>query len=428
MAKKPNRNGHRSPGGDKTFSSLADLTPDPQNARRHNPRNVGMLVDALHQVGAARSIVVDENGVVLAGNATIEAAAEAGIHKVKTVEADGSEIVAVVRRGLSKEQKTKLALYDNRVAELAEWNPDILSELVDTKELEGMFSDKELAEILTQTGIEPKDAEPQIDKAAELQQKWGTETGQLWVIGNHRLLVGDATNKADVGRLCANVTPSLMVTDPPYGVDYDPTWRDDKGAFGIGKVTMRGKVENDDNASWREAYELSPTDVAYIWHASRHCVTVNQNLNDAGYEIRAQIIWRKQHFAMSRGDYHWQHEPLFYAVRKGKKSGWLGDRTQSTIWDINNANPSGHTDSQETKLGHGTQKPLECMARPIRNHSGDVYDPFVGSGTTLVAAENLNRKCYAIEISPPYVAVCLERMTTAFPHLKIEKVDQARAA
>lgn len=142
-------------GGDKTFSSLADLTPDPANARKHNPRNVGMLVDALHQVGAARSIVVDEDGVVLAGNATIEAAAEAGIHKVKTVEADGSEIVAVVRRGLSKEQKTKLALYDNRVAELAEWNPEVLSELVDTKAFEGMFSDKELAEILTQTGVEP---------------------------------------------------------------------------------------------------------------------------------------------------------------------------------------------------------------------------------------------------------------------------------
>lgn len=147
MSKKASKNEGAPQVGDRKFSSLADLTPDPSNARKHNPRNVGMLVDSLHQVGAARSIVVDENGVVLAGNATIEAAAEAGIHRVKTVEADGSEIVAVVRRGLSKEQKTKLALYDNRVAELAEWNPDILSEL-DTKVLEGMFSDEEIARIL----------------------------------------------------------------------------------------------------------------------------------------------------------------------------------------------------------------------------------------------------------------------------------------
>jgi DNA modification methylase len=420
--KKSSKSVDRAQAGDKTFLSLADLTPDPQNARKHNPRNVGMLVDSLHQVGAARSIVVDENGVVLAGNATIEAAAEAGIHRVKTVEADGNEIVAVVRRNLSQEQKTKLALYDNRVAELAEWNPEILAQLTDTKELKGMFSDKELAEILAETAKEPKDAEPQIDKAEELRQKWGTETGQLWVIGNHRLLVGDATNKADTGLLCGDNKPLLMVTDPPYGVNYEPNWRNeaeraDGTRFGASSL---GKVTNDDRSSWLPAFELSPANVCYVWHASASAVRFALDLMSAGFEIRAQIIWQKPAFAISRGHYNWQHEPCWYAVRKGKRSGWIGNHSESTVWEISNRNAE-HTD-------HSTEKPLECMARPIRNHSGDVYDPFVGSGTTLVAAENLNRKCYAIEISPAYVAVCLERMATAFPHLKVERSGRAEAA
>lgn len=391
-----------SKNGHKQFESLADLTPDPANARRHNPRNVGMLVDSLHQVGAARSIVVDENGVVLAGNATIEAAAEAGIHRVKTVEADGSEIVAVVRRGLTREQKTKLALYDNRVAELAEWNPDVLSELVDTKALEGMFSDKELAEILSEIQREPKDAEPQIDKAAELQQKWGTETGQLWVIGSHRLLVGDATNKADVGRLCADNKPLLMVTDPPYGVDYE---------------NGKGGVTNDHRFDWSEAYYLFSGAVAYVWHSDRFALDVGLNLRSCGFQIRAQIIWQKNSPVMSRGHYNFQHEGLWYSVREKLKSGWIGDMKQSTVWQI-------ERDDEE----HPTVKPLECMARPIRNHSGDVYDPFVGSGTTMVAAENLGRRSYCMEISEAYCAVVLERMACAFPHLKIEKIDKAVAA
>lgn len=403
--KKANRNGDRSSSRDKTFLSLADLTPDPQNARKHNPRNVGMLVDALHQVGAARSIVVDENGVVLAGNATIEAAAEAGIHRVKTVEADGSEIVAVVRRGLSKDQKTKLALYDNRVAELAEWNPEILSELA-PEALEGMFSDKELAEILTQTGIEPKDAEPQIDKAEELRQKWGTETGQLWVIGNHRLLVGDSTNKSDVGRMCADNKPLLMVTDPPYGL----------GGY-AGRSGKKLAVAGDES-DVRPLLESLPEAVhRYIW---TEWSTYPVFLEVLG-KPTSLIVWGKPWFGMGNG-YRRQHEFCLYY-------GDFKSTSESDLWLIDYKSEGINSTWQRTEKHdtHPTQKPLECMARPIRNHSGDVYDPFVGSGTTLVAAENLNRKCYAIEISPAYVAVCLERMTTAFPHLKIEKVDQVRA-
>lgn len=324
------------PNGHREIKTLADLLPDKNNARKHTPRNVGTIVDALHEVGAARSIVIDENGVVLAGNATMDAAIEAGLSKVQVVDGDGETVIAVRRSGLTAKQKTRLALYDNRAAELAEWNPEILSELA-SEELEGMFSDKELAEILTRTGVEPKDAEPQIDKAKEPRQKWSTETGQLWIIGNHRLLVGDATNKADVGRLCADNKPSLMVTDPPYGVDYEADWRvetaNKQGALAGQRGKNLGLVTNDKRADWTEAYLLFPGAVAYVWHASAR-VEVAENLIDSGFEIRSQIIWRKPNFVISRGHYHWQHEACWYAARKGQKSGWCGDRSQSTIWDI----------------------------------------------------------------------------------------------
>lgn len=200
-----------------------------------------------------------------------------------------------------------------------------------------------------------------------------------------------------------------MVTDPPYGVEYDPEWRE--GAdLGVGKRS-KGKVENDDRVDWTEAYCLFPGDIAYVWHAGVFTGDVAVNLINIDFQIRAQIIWSKQHFVLSRGAYHWKHEPCWYAVRKGKKSFWCGDRTQSTVWDIANNNSFGNSKKEET-WGHGTQKPVECMARPIRNHgdkNDSVYDPFLGSGTTLIAAEQLGRKCFGIEISPSYCDVILTR-------------------
>lgn len=406
MSKKTNKSEVSPQAGDKTFSSLADLTPDPANARKHNPRNVGMLIDALHQVGAARSIVVDENGVVLAGNATIEAAAEAGIHKVKTVEADGSEIVAVVRRGLSQEQKTKLALYDNRVAELAEWNPEILAELIDTKALEGMFSDKELAEILTQTGIEPKDAEPQIDKAEELRQKWGTETGQLWEIGPHLLLCGDSGLAGDVLKLMGDSRATLAPVDPPYNVDflYDGETVDDSKSEEEYEKFSRAWFGLTQQVSDRQIVTPGCNNLA------RWCRYFDP------YHVAP---WTKTN-SMTNGKVArwWCWEPLMFFGDK-----WARSRSNDVFeFPISNQKDIGD---------HPCPKPLGMWADIIDNYSerGDLlYEAFAGSGTTLVAAENLNRKCYAIEISPAYVAVCLERMTTAFSHLKIEKADQARAA
>ena len=173
-------------------------------------------------------------------------------------------------------------------------------------------------------------------------------------------------------------------------------------------------MENDDNADWTESWRLFPGDAAYVYHAGAKASIVQASLEAAGFAIRAQIIWAKDRMAMSRGDYHWQHEPCWYAVREGGKGHRNDDRTQTTLWNIPARDDAGH--------GHGTQKPLECMARPIRNHHSEmVYDPFLGSGTTMVACENLKRKCRGIEISPDYCAVILQRMKDAFPSITIER-------
>ncbi len=197
-----------------------------------------------------------------------------------------------------------------------------------------------------------------------------------------------------------------MVTDPPYGVNYDPKWRERYDNF---KRHATGAVQNDDRADWSEAYSLFPGNIAYVWHGGLHSSVVAKNLEDCGFALRAQIVWRKQHFVFGRGDYHWQHEPCWYAV-KGTGS-WQGDRKQTTIWDIENLNPMGGNKTEKA-TGHGTQKPVECMRRPILNHTNPgqcVYDPFLGSGTTIIAAESAGRVCFGMEIDPVYVDVAVKR-------------------
>src|SRR5690606_29698061 len=217
----------------------------------------------------------------------------------------------------------------------------------------------------------------------------------------HRLLCGDATNASDVERVLARVTPHLMVTDPPYGVNYDPAWRSrfTKGDGGL----ATGRVANDDRADWREAWALFPGDVAYVWHGALHATTVAESLVACGFDIRSQIVWAKERLVLSRGDYHWQHEPMWYAVRG--KGHWSGDRKQTTLWQI----PSR---DQDAATVHGTQKPVDCMRRPMLNNSSPgqaVYEPFCGSGTTIIAAETCGRPCHAVELDPAYVDVAVLR-------------------
>jgi DNA modification methylase len=397
--------------------SLGEMQHDPKNARRHTPRNVGMIETALKEVGAARSIVIDENNVVLAGNATIDAAGAAGIERVQIVDADGETIIAVRRTGLSDKQKARLALYDNRAAELAEWDPDVLEQLDREVGLGGLFTDDELQELVNQdTGPrEAVDAEPQLDRADDLQKEWGTELGQIWQLGDHRLFCGDSTSADDVEKLLAGDKPLLMVTDPPYGVAYDPNWRNQTDRANGRPVGARavGRVTNDDRADWSAAWALFPGDVAYVWHSGIHSAEVQASLEGSGFTLRTQIVWAKSNMVISRGHYHGKHEPCFYAVRKGATGLWAGDRTQTSLWEIDKP--------MKSETGHSTQKPVECMARPIRNHDSKlVYEPFCGSGTTIIACEQLGRSCRAMEISPGYTAVILQRFKDATGQMPVQ--------
>ncbi len=254
--------------------------------------------------------------------------------------------------------------------------------------------DEYMASELPVEGLTDEDAVPEVEEDAI------SVLGDLWVLGNHRVLCGDATLLADVQRLLKGVSPSLMATDPPYGVEYDPEWR---AKAGVNRNRSKlGAVQNDDRADWRAAWTLFPGDVVYVWHAGKYAATVQQSLESCGFEIRSQIIWAKDRFALSRGNYHWQHEPCWYAARNNAH--WSGDRSQSTLWQIKSREDDGH--------GHGTQKPVECMRRPMLNNSNPgqvVYDPFLGSGTSIIAAETTGRLCYGLEINPAYCDIIVQR-------------------
>ncbi|MDP3717113.1 MAG: DNA methyltransferase [Acidobacteriota bacterium] len=397
--------------------NLDELKFDPKNARRHPERNLAMIEAALADVGAARSIVIDEDGCVLAGEGVSRAAGRLGLTKLRIIDVDGDELVAVRRRGLTPDQKTRLSFFDNRAGELAEWDTALLQEFVSQGvDLSALWTEREFEELLRALPMAGGRTDPDQVPAP---RSTTVRLGDLFQLGSHRLLCGDATNPSAVAALLDGVTPGLMVTDPPYGVEYDPSWR---AKAGLNKNTQKqGTVLNDDRADWTEAWRLFPGDACYVWHAGLKSSIVEGSLQRAGFTLRAQIIWAKDRLALSRGDYHWQHEPCWYGVRDGETSRRTSDRTQTTLWRV--AEPGvepaiGEATSTVWEIasredgghGHGTQKPVECMARPIRNHlPTDVYEPFSGSGSTLIAGEQLGRRIFANELNPTYVQVAIDR-------------------
>ena len=219
------------------------------------------------------------------------------------------------------------------------------------------------------------------------------------MLGTHRVLCGDSTDPETVERLLDGAAPDLMVTDPPYGVQYDATWRYKAGVSS--KDGAFGKSANDDENDWQAAYALFPGRIVYVWMSSLALPAAARGLDACGFVRRSLIIWDKGRIVISRGHYHWRHETCWYAVRKGAQASWKGDRKASTIWEIDKP--------RKSETGHSAQKPVECMQRAIHNHKGDVYDPFIGSGTTVIAAEQEHRRRYALEIDPAYVDVSVKR-------------------
>ena len=237
--------------------------------------------------------------------------------------------------------------------------------------------------------------------------------GQVWQLGRHRLMCGDSTSAEDVARLLDGAKPYLAVTDPPYGVNYDPQWRtraSEKGRI-KGHVRRGDYIEGDDHIDWVDAITLAGASVYYVWCASSFVDVIKQSMESMGIDVRTLIVWKKQHWAISRGHYNWQHELCWYGVRKGSTAKWIGDHSQTTVWEIASLMAFGKSSDPEDQhlVNHAAQKPVECMERPIRNHEGDVYDPFVGSGTTLIAAERQSRTCYAMELEPRFVDLCFAR-------------------
>ena len=382
--------------------SIERLKTHASNPRLHSEADLGKIAASILKWGWTMPVLVDEQGELISGRARLRAAI---ILELKS-------IPVIVATGWSDDEKRAYRVADNQLAARASWDPERLRD-----ELQALkFADFDLGLI----GFEPDQLETILadseasgltdpDSVPEVPDQPVTRPGDGWLLGKHRVGCGNSTSEADVAPVLAGSQPHLMITDPPYGVEYDPSWRARRNQSG-GKLA-RGKVLNDDRADWHEAYALFPGDVAYVWYGALHGDVVAADLAACGLQLRAQIVWAKQHFILSRGHYHWKHECCWYAVREGKTSHWQGDRTQTTVWEIANNNPFGNR-QREQSWGHGTQKPVECMRRPIANNSRPgqaIYDPFLGSGTSLIAAEMTGRVCYGVELNPGYVDVVVRR-------------------
>lgn len=372
---------------------ITALIPYARNARTHSDAQVAQLAASIREFGFTNPILVDGERGIIAGHGRLLAARKLGLAEVPVIEL----------AHLSPAQRRAYVLADNKLALNAGWDDDLLRlELADLRS-EGFdlgltgFGLDEIGDLLANntTGLTDPDQVPEVPAQPV------SRAGDVWLLGRHRLVCGDSTDAATVERLLAGVKPHLMVTDPPYGVEYDPAWRN--AALAGSNTARTGKVLNDHRADWREAWALFPGDVAYVWHGALHSTTVAESLVACGFDIRAQIVWAKDRLVLGRGHYHWQHEPCWYAVRGNGH--WMGDRKQTTLWQIAST-------GQDAETVHGTQKPVECMRRPIENNSSPgqaVYEPFSGSGTTLIAAEMTGRACYAMELSPAYVDVAVLR-------------------
>lgn len=388
---------------------IGDLKPYPKNARTHSDAQIEQIARSMREWGWTNPVLIDEAGGIIAGHGRVLAGQKLGL----------SEVPVMVAEGWSEAQKAAYILADNQLTLNGGWDMEVLSSevkglaewgfdtsLLGFSDIEALLAPQGVAG-LTDPDLAP---EPPVIPVAT--------HGDLWALGRHWLLCGDATSADDSQNVLQGVSPHLMVTDPPYGVEYDPNWQMELGKAADGTIqritsgkvikpnpkTNVGAVLNDDRADWTEAWALFPGDVAYVWHADRFAHVVAGSLEACGFKLRNLIVWAKSQLVMSRGNYHSQHEPCWYAVRKNSTGHWTGDRKQTTLWQIDKP--------QKSETGHGTQKPVECMKRPIENNSSPgqaVYEPFSGSGTTIIAAEMTGRSCHAIEIDPAYVDVAITR-------------------
>jgi len=384
---------------------LSDLTPDPNNANRGTERGNSALEASLQQYGAGRSILLDKNDTIIAGNKTAEMAGQLGMMNVKVVETTGDELVAVKRTDLDLETDAsarEMAYADNRVGELSlDWDADaLLNDIENGIDVSKFFSDNEVDKLL---GPKPTEDVPAPDATAELQEKWETERGQVWTIGRHRLMCGDCST--DMDTLMTNEKAAAIFTDPPYALFGNST-----GVAGISDDKMVrpffrdvGKVGKQYTEDFAHVY------VCCDWH-SAPCLYYA--LGEVGLTSKNLIIWDKGDGGL--GAMYQQCYELIWMFANSPKPTTVGKvRTgERTVCGVPNIWRVGRVPHNERQ--HNATKPLALPQTAIKNSTdsdGVILDPFLGSGTTMVAAEQLDRTCYGMEIDPGYCAVILERMS-----------------
>jgi DNA modification methylase len=382
---------------------------------RKNDAAVDRMCGSIREFGFKIPVLARSDGEVVDGHLRLKAARKLNITEVPVILCDE----------WTPAQVKAFRLMVNRSVTWADWDEELLS--LELQELNVADFDLDL------TGFNPKEIddllalpnEEKLNETPAVPEHPVSRSGDLWICGKHRVLCGDSTSADAVAQLLGDRKPKLMITDPPYGIELDTEWRDRAGLNGCGpaeasymKKRSAGHTETtisgDTRADWSQAFELVPSiQIAYVWHASVFTREVLDGLLRIGFLYPQQIIWNKGRTVLTRTHYWYQHEPCWY-VRK-KNAAWFGKAGEnSTIWD--SASPKfimGGSDEQ--KFDHPTQKPIDLMRRPILNHTkrGElVYEPFLGSGTTLAAAEVTERVCCGMELDPKYVDVIVQRWET----------------
>lgn len=378
-----------------TLVPVSRLVPYVNNARTHSPEQIMKLRSSLREFGFVNPVIVDKDYNVIAGHGRLEAA------KAEDIE----EVPCVLVDYLTEAQKKAYILADNRMAMDAGWDEELLRIEIESLQAEAFdvgltgFSDDEIADLFVgDADSEAKDDD--YDLSAALEKAAFVQRGDIWTVGRHRLMCGDATSSEDVAALMDGKKANLIVTDPPYGVSF-------KSSDGL--TIQNDSIKGDDfyafllRAFNNMAAHLESGGAAYVFHADTEGLNFRRAFVDAGFHLAGCCIWVKNSLVLGRSDYQWQHEPVLYGYLKNGKHHWYSDRKQTTIWNF---------DKPKRNKNHPTSKPLDLLGYPIGNSSqenGIVIDTFSGSGSTLMACEQMNRICYTMELDEKYASVILRR-------------------
>lgn len=371
------------------------LIPYVNNARTHSKEQINKLRASIREFGFINPVIIDKDYNVIAGHGRILASQEEGIDKVPCVFVDY----------LTDAQKKAYIIADNRMALDADWDEELLKieiESLKDEDFDLSFTGFDESELLDLFGDDSKGKveDDNFDLSSALEKASFVEKGDVWTVGKHRLMCGDATSKEDVQTLMGDTKGNLILTDPPYGVSF-------KSSSGL--TIENDSMKNDEfynfllSAFKNMADHLEKGGSAYVFHADTEGLNFRKAFVDSGFHLAGCCIWVKNSLVLGRSDYQWQHEPVLYGFMQNGKHRWYSDRKQTTIWNF---------DKPKKNSNHPTSKPLDLLSYPIGNSTQEnavVIDTFGGSGSTLMACEKMNRICYTMELDEKYASVILRR-------------------